>query len=266
MNLVALTPCTIDYYPQFDKSYMGGNSLNIASQWKKLIPKAKVSVITCLGNDKNGETIFNYMSKIGLDISRVYRKDGTTAHNQLRVDDTGERFGIEGTWHGGLYEDFYLSESDWAFVAKQELVAIPGNNPNFSEMLGRKHNQQLLAVDYLDIENEVPIEESIDKTDIAFITARIELLDKYKELAFARNKLLIVTLGADGSYAFHNGKSFYQAAVEIPKVIDTTGCGDAYQAAFTIEYFQCRNIKNAMYAGALAASKIAQAYGGVGSI
>jgi fructoselysine 6-kinase len=266
MNLLALTPCCVDYYPQIDKSFMGGNSLNVASMWKKLDPHSNISVITCLGADNNGKMIHNFFSKIGIDISRVYIKDGTTACNQLRVDENGERFGIEGTWQGGLYETFLLSESDWEWVSQQDIVAMPANNPNFSAMIRRKHNNQLLSVDYLDIENNVPIEETIEFTDIAFITARPDLLPIYKELAFAKKKLLLITLGSLGSYAFYEGETYHQPALPVSKVIDTTGCGDAYQAAFALNFYNTHNIKESMYAGAKAASQILQAWGGVGKV
>jgi len=266
MNLVALTPCCVDYYPQLQKSFMGGNSLNVASMWKILSPYSNVSVITALGNDANGRMIFDFLSHKEIETTRVYMQDGSTACNQLRVDEHGERYGIEGTWNGGVYETFKLSEDDWEFVAKQDIIAIPANNPNFKEQLQRKHKKQIIAVDYLDIENCIPIEDSIDYTDIAFITAHQGVLKKYQELAYARNKLIVVTLGADGSYAFYKGAMYFQSALSVPKVVDTTGCGDAYQAAFALKYVQTNNIKESMNAGALAASKIAQAWGGVGFI
>jgi len=266
MNLTALTPCCVDHYPQLQKSFMGGNSLNVASMWKYLNPDANVSVITCLGNDPSGEMIHSYLTKKGIDVSRVYVKEGSTASNQLRVDEHGERFGIEGTWRGGLYETFHLSEDDWTFVAQQDVIAMPANNPNFTEMVKRKHSKQVLVVDYLDVDNTIPIEKTIEYTDIAFITARIGVLKKYQELASASGKLLVVTLGADGSYAFHNNAMYHQSAIPIPYVVDTTGCGDAYQAAFALKYMQTVNITESMNAGAEAASRIAQAWGGVGKI
>ncbi|MDA3890896.1 MAG: PfkB family carbohydrate kinase [Salinivirgaceae bacterium] len=266
MDLIALTTCCVDYYPQLDKSFMGGNTLNLASTWKKTAPTANISVITCLGKDKNGETISNFLNKIGIKTSRVYTKEGTTACNQLRVDEHGERFGIEGTWNGGVYEDFLLSEKDWAFVATQDIVAIPANNPNYSEMVKRKTNGQILSVDFMDVENNMPIEDTIAKTDIAFVAARTELINKYEMLANKTSKLLVITSGADGSYAFFNGNKYHQPAIEVHKVVDTTGCGDAYQGAFALTYYNTNDIQESMKAGAIAASDILQHYGGVGKI
>jgi fructoselysine 6-kinase len=266
MKLLALTPCCVDYYPQLDKSFMGGNSLNVASIWKKLDPQSNVSVITCIGKDSNGKMIDDFFNKIGIDTTKVYIKEGLTACNQLRVDETGERYSIEGSWQGGLYEKFILSENDWEWVAGQNIVAMPANNPNFPDMIKRKHENQLLSVDYLDIENNVPIEKTLDFVDIAFITARPNLLAKYKEMAFAKKKLLVVTLGAMGSYGYYEGETYHQPALPVPKVVDTTGCGDAYQAAFALKFFNTRDIKGSMFAGAQAASQILQEWGGVGNV
>jgi fructoselysine 6-kinase len=266
LNLLALTPCCVDYYPQIDKSFIGGNSLNVASMWHKLEPHANISVITCLGKDTNGKMIIDFFTKTGIDYSRVYIKDGLTASNQLRVDENGERFGIEGAWQGGVYQTFLLSKDDWEWVAKQDIVAMPANNPNFSTMIKKKHKNQILSVDYLDVENNIPFDETVDYTDIAFVAARPNLLLKYQEIAFANKKLIVVTVGAHGSYAYYKGKSFYQPSLSVPKIIDTTGCGDAYQAAFALTYYRTQNIQKSMKDGAYAASQILQAWGGVGKM
>jgi fructoselysine 6-kinase len=266
LNLLALTPCCIDYYPQINKSFLGGNSLNVASMWKKLEPFSNISVLTCLGCDENGKAIANYLMKSGINTNWVYYKEGTTANNQLRVDETGERFGIEGAWHGGVYETFLLSETDWKFVAEQDIVAIPANNINFPTMVLKRHANQILSVDYLDVANNSHMEDTVDYSDIAFISATPDLLPLYRELAFSRKKLVVVTLGASGSYAFYKGETYYQPAIVVPKVIDTTGCGDAYQAAFALIFYRTKNIRMSMLAGANAASKILQFWGGVGKV
>ena len=265
LYLLALTPCCVDYYPQLDTSFLGGNSLNQAAMWKKLMPEACVSVISCLGNDEQGRMITDFFRRMGIDHSRVYTRQGKTASNKLRVDENGERFGIEGAWEGGVYETFTLSDEDWDWVAKQDIVAMPANNPNFSEMIRRKHPDQIISVDYLDVDNHLRMEETLAHTDIAFIAASPDQVPFYRDLAFKKEKLLIVTMGAEGSTAFWKGRSWYQAALPVPTVTDTTGCGDAYQAAFALTWHRSKDLKKAMYAGAMAASEILQYWGGVGN-
>ena len=264
LYLSALTPCCVDYYPQSGKFYAGGNSLNVAAVWNGLEPQSHVSVITCLGNDEYGKIILDFLEKTTIDCSRVYVKEGITANNQLRVDEKGERFGVEGAWQGGVYETFLLSEKDWEWINQQDIVAMPANNPNFPHMLRRKHKDQLLSVDYLDAENNIPMQETVALTDIAFISAHPDLLPFYRKLADKTKKLIVVTLGAEGSYAFYNGLSHYQPALPAPKVTDTTGCGDAYQAAFALNYYRTRDIQRSMLSGAGAALRVLQHWGGAG--
>ncbi|MGD9210986.1 MAG: PfkB family carbohydrate kinase [Desulfobacteraceae bacterium] len=44
--------------------------------------------------------------------------------------------------------------------------------------------------------------------------------------------LIVLTLGSDGSIAFYGSKSYQQRTLITNNVVDTTGCGDAFQAGF----------------------------------
>ena len=91
------------------------------------------------------------------------------------------------------------------------------------------------------------------------------MLHEYRELSISSGKLIVVTLGAKGSYAFNKGESIFQPALKVDKVVDTTGCGDAYQAAFSVTFFKTNDIRQSMNAGAVAASKVLQTWGGAGN-
>jgi hypothetical protein len=45
MNILALTAACTDFYPQTGRTYLGGNSLNVAAMWKLLAPGAQVSLL-----------------------------------------------------------------------------------------------------------------------------------------------------------------------------------------------------------------------------
>jgi len=144
MKLIALTACGVDYYPQNDLSMTGGNSLNVAAMWKVLDPESHVSVITCLGSDYHGSLIMDFFDSAGIDKFHVTTREGPSTCNQLWVEPNGERYSIEGTWLGGVNENFLLSEGDWELVAKQDLITIPTNSPNFKEMLSRRRGKQVM--------------------------------------------------------------------------------------------------------------------------
>ena len=76
----------------------------------------------------------------------------------------------------------------------------------------------------------------------------------------------MVTQGAGGSYGYLRGREYFQPALEVRRVTDTTGCGDAYQAAFALTWLVTGDMQDSMRAGALAASEVAQIWGGVAGL
>jgi fructoselysine 6-kinase len=263
MKIVALTVCCVDFYPQQGKSYLGGNSLNYAAQARLSAPDDKISVIAAVGTDEYGARINVFLKQNSISTTYLYHRKGDTASNQIMNDEYGERIGIPGEWKNGVYGSFLLSDEDWSFALSNDIIAMPANNPNFETLIQKKIQSHFIVSDFLDVENKIPIEKYINSTDIAQIAGRENLLGYYNDLAVKSGKLIIVTLGSLGSVVFHEGKSFRQEAIVVQHVIDTTGCGDSYLAAFSIEYYKSKNIKMAMNAGALAASYTLQHFGGV---
>ncbi|SHH54752.1 carbohydrate kinase family protein [Thermosipho atlanticus] len=86
------------------------------------------------------------------------------------------------------------------------------------------------------------------------------------------DKLTILTMGEKGSKAIYRGKDFKVRAMKKGKVVDTTGCGDAYMAAVlyminkkrnTLKYEDIHEIMNfASHIAGIVASK----YGGASSM
>jgi fructoselysine 6-kinase len=56
---------------------------------------------------------------------------------------------------------------------------------------------------------------------------------------------------------------YQQSALHLEKVVDTTGCGDAFQAAFTTTYCKTKDVRAALLAGAELGRMAAQHHGGV---
>ena len=60
------------------------------------------------------------------------------------------------------------------------------------------------------------------------------------------NKLVIITQGKKGSYAYLNRKVYYQKAVHIDRIVDTNGVGDAFIAGFISSYINKNNIEDSL--------------------
>lgn len=90
---------------------------------------------------------------------------------------------------------------------------------------------------------------------------------QYKDIFFEENvinhyipqlsdKLVVITEGEKGSFAYWQNKIFYQKAKKVEKIVDTTGCGDGYTAAFIANYYKTFNIEESMEKAADYAAKI----------
>ncbi len=264
MKIVALTSCCVDLFPELNKIFIGGNSLNFATQCK-LLGIEDVSIIGAIGDDKFGTLIENHLGKLNINHSNLYRIKAPTASNKIFIDEKGDRYFKADSWNGGAFDVFRLAENDWNYIADADIVAMPGGDPNLMELLERRTEKQLIVIDFLDYLGLDFIEQRIHHIDLVFLSGKEEILADLKRLSREKDKLIVATLGAKGSVAYYKNQSYYQKAIEVEKVIDTTGCGDSFQAAFSIEWLKTKDVYKSLEAGSIAASKVLGFHGGVDS-
>jgi fructoselysine 6-kinase len=89
----------------------------------------------------------------------------------------------------------------------------------------------------------------------------IDFMKHIVETPILKDRVLIVTDGEKGSYGYFNNQIIFQPAVSVTKIIDTTGCGDAYTAGFIAEYIKSKDTKRSMQNGAEYAAKKLQRIG-----
>jgi len=63
-----------------------------------------------------------------------------------------------------------------------------------------------------------------------------------RELVGSTNKLVVVKLGSEGCAVITRDFAKFYPAYEIDNVVDTTGAGDAFNAAFTYGYLKTKNV------------------------
>lgn len=96
------------------------------------------------------------------------------------------------------------------------------------------------------------------KRDYEHIDLSVSIQKVVPELA---TKLIVITDGKKGSYAYQNGSVLHQPALHAEKVVDTTGAGDAFTAGFIAELLKTSDVGKALHAGAHYAVKIIQKIG-----
>ncbi|MGD2033760.1 MAG: PfkB family carbohydrate kinase [Bacteroidales bacterium] len=262
MKIIALSVLCTDYFPEQKKTICGGNSLNFAVHSKNMNIQ-EVAIAGFIGNDAEGDKVFELLKSREINTELLFRKKGRTASNRIYNSPEGERYSRQGDWQSGVYNAFEFPEEHFASIMQYDLIAIPYGDKNLDRVIKRNKTGQKIVTDFLHHDTDNLISRYLPYIEIAFVSAREHNLEKLKQLAFTRNKLIVATLGANGSIAFYDGKEYFQPALKVDEVVDTTGCGDAYQAAFSVTYFQEHDIREAMYQGALIASGVLKDHGGV---
>lgn len=261
VKAVCFSVAALDFFPKLNKSYAGGNSLNQAVRFS--LNGVRSSFIGALGNDEAGSKILELLQKAHVDITHTVILPGKTASNRIINDIHGERFGEEGAWDSGVYDSFYLTENDWDYCKNSDIWATHANGANFNETLKRKNESNFLSVDFLHFNTYELLEKGLGIIDIAYFGGTEDMEDSLCEMSKKSKTIIVLTLGAKGSIAFSKGKKYRQSALALDKVIDTTGCGDAFQAGCTLSYLKTGSIEKALLEGAVQGRNAASHYGGV---
>jgi fructoselysine 6-kinase len=269
LKIVSVGECTIDSYPELNKRFVGGISLNFAVQCKRR-GTAEVSLVTCIGSDHQDE-ILKVLKSENVDASHVKISSGSTACQNILLTADGDRIFPAGGYSPGVLKQYQLSKSDLHFILKHNVVAsalFKQVEPLFYEVMNLSEFDGIRVADFLDLSDynkDIGVVERLcDKLTIGFISGDQEMIERLRPLSRTNDCLIVVTLGAEGSIALVKGELIYQSAVHVSNVVDSTGCGDAYQAAFTVSYCTDGNIQKALQSGAEHAACVLQHYGAIG--
>ncbi len=258
---MALTCLAMDLYVDHGFSCVGGNAVNVATQCKRS-GAGRVALIGAVGQDTYADALIEHLHTEDIDASRVYRLDGATATHKLYLTD-GDRQDPPDAWRGGVYDVFRLSAADWDFVNTFDVAAIGAFDPNFEVAVARLEQHCQLVADFLDTRDFAHLEKHIGRIDVAVLSGLHEDVERARTLSVGRETLILITLGAEGCAALWHGETYFQPALPVAKVVDTTGCGDALQGAFIVSWFQDHDIGKALRAGAEAAVHTLTHFGGV---
>ena len=261
MKIACFTVAALDHFPQANTSHAGGNALNQAVRFRHLGHNTLFA--GAIGTDTAGDAIAALLSGEGVERSCLHRIEGKTASNRILNDAAGERYGVEGAWDSGVYADFRLSSTDWAHLLDCDVWCTHADCPDFAEALRRKGSRQRLAVDFLHLLDPERLAACAGVADICYIGGTEDMITPLTELSKGRPGVIVLTLGAQGSIAFSDGRQTRQPALETSGIVDTTGCGDAFQAAFTASWLTGGDLAASLLAGAENGWIAALARGGV---
>lgn len=267
MKIVSVGEITIDHYLRQNLSFVGGISLNFAVHAKRSGAE-NVSLVSCVGSGPEGAWVLDTLAREQVDRSHVAVLKGKTAECDIEVYDNAERVFPDGGYRTHVLSRLRLSDSIKAFINQHDILVThyDGDAPEslMNQLLRLPYGGSKRVVDFGDWSkgfNRGVQRETFNKIDLAFISGDEAVVTYLLPVADRLACLIVVTLGAAGSVALTADGLLAQAALQVDSPVDSTGCGDAFQAAFTVSYFRDGDIAAALHEGATQAAQVLKHYG-----
>jgi fructoselysine 6-kinase len=225
---------TVDRYVEKNEIRLGGAALNCAIWAKRL--KAVPSIVTAIGSDDPGKKFLKKLISEDIDATHVCTIPGVTSSIEIFVNEKGER--RYGVWNPGTLKNYHINEIDKKFLETTDAVCVTVY-PEYKHILDELNNIQKpkIVVNFSDLHefggDISVVQDHLTSTDMLFFgfdKDRDEtLINKLRHLASVNNKILIITLGANGA-------------------------GDAFLTGFLVSYLKTLDIQSSLRNGADLAS------------
>lgn len=253
--------CIDTYRPPFNKKYVGGNAVNVAIHMHKA--GCSAAYLGAVGQDADGLVTIDRLREQGVATDHVQILPGNTAYTIVELTPEGERQFIHEDM--GPARHFALSEADLVYIGQHDLVHNTwlGGTEDYLPAY-RRFPGLLVSMDYGERYTQDFFDRTIANVDLAFFSMEPGHMRAAHELATgaARRgpKVVVVTLGYDGSLAFSDGRVYFQPAIPV-KVVDTLGAGDTYIAYFLVSRLMGKSVPAGMDLAAKAAAQTCKYFG-----
>ena len=230
-------------------STTGGDALNTALDCVKLGMSA--GLIAKVGDDQYAEVIHEHLEKRGVDHSQVMTDPhAETSLSFVCLEPSGEKHVVHTC---GANDELGYDDVDFDYVAKAKFIQYGSANVHKKldgEGIAKvfRRAKELGLTTSMDVNCNLPPEECYNNikdalyyTDIFFpsdyeaeiITGGLTKCEDIEKF-FSRFgiKILVIKLGARGVYVTDFKTRRYISTFHVPKVVDVTGCGDSFVAAF----------------------------------
>lgn len=253
--------------------HASGKAVNSARVLNQL-EKGCVKIICPLG-ENNAQYFLNLAQKDGLDISYVTIPGSTRICWTLLDRTAGTTTEIvvgEPMEDISQQPEVKLLKLLVDFLPEIDAVLLAGSRPNiwskdlYAAIAGMtKDAGKIFLADYIGDDLQLTLksvtpdiikinDEEFEKTfGVESGNLKTAITEKSREL----QNMIVVTRGCDSTYAAKNGE-FFECPAEVVKPVNTTACGDSFNAGFLHEYLNNGDFMKALQKGTWAAARNAE--------
>lgn len=262
LHLAALSCVCADVFPQKGEIRPGGEALNFALAASR-DAGVQAYVLGAVGTDACAQAIRRRLALSTVDATHLYTVPGATASNRIYLTPQGDRYFLPDSWTNGVYAAYRPNEADQALLRQMDVVHIHATSPALPNVLALHSDASfLLSVDFDDARAFDAWEALLPQLNVFFLSAEAAVLPRLEAWSVQYSAVFVATLAERGSCAFHQGHAYRTHAIPVAQVIDTTGCGDSYQAGFMVCYARNRSIQDALENGSRFAAQTISQLGG----
>lgn len=257
------------YYADYFHEDIGGGGVNVASGVAKL--GLRTAVFGKVGNNPFKDVIYKKLAdkKISTEFCQI--ENDYYKISSILLTDKGERTIIHHETPSHMLKEFLmhndLKRAKHIYFSPLEHLDLQEKKKMINYMKGE---QTLTFVNLSALDCRRPIKDLtnfFDSLDVLIINShefselvkrpyeKIDFKNLEIRLPYLKDRILVITDAEKGSYSYFKDIRFYQEAIVPKKIVDTTGCGDAYTAGFIAQFIKSDNIKSSMLQGAKYAAK-----------
>jgi fructoselysine 6-kinase len=268
MKIVCVGDCGVDHYLPSGRLLGGGITANFARHAAREFPEGdEIHVITAVGNEPDSSGLVRRTLQHDRIHCHITELQGETPVQFIRIEADGERNFLR--YDEGVLAKFRIDDDTAPVLQSADLLVTPV----FRQIHGLFDSVMAIrtagkvAVDFADFAQHPDLghlESFLDRIDIAFFglaSRDRKLIAALAALAERWHKLFVVTLGAAGSRAFAGHDRYEQSAIPVNRVVDTTGAGDSFAAAFLASFIRGGDVPASLKRGAALAAVVVQQLG-----
>jgi len=266
VRVTAVGDCGVDRYLNLGRDRPGGITLNFAAHARRLFPASDmVGVVTALGTDHEAGLVRRAIAALGLDACEA-ELEGATSIQYIDRDPSGEKIFFR--YEQGVLGGFRLGAREVIARSDVLMAVVYSQIEGFFDSVMDAPSPGLRAVDFGDLAGVTGgtgiVERYRDRFHVGFFglaAGEGAVIDELERLARRHRRLLVVTLGAQGSVALGGERRLACPAVEVSRIVDTTGAGDTFAAGFLREYCASSDVERGLVRGAREAAATVQRVG-----
>lgn len=268
MKIVCVGDCGVDHYLPSGRLLSGGITANFARHAAhEFREDDEIHVVSAMGDEPVAAGLVRRGFKNARIRCHIAELRGETPVQYIGIEPSGEKSFLR--YDEGVLAVYRIDEDAAKIVRTADLLVTPV----FRQIHELFHSVMSVsvagkvAVDFADFSQHPDfshLESYLDGIDVAFFglsASDHKLISALSTLADRSHKLFVVTLGAGGSMAIVGNERFEQAAIPVARIVDTTGAGDAFAAAFLANFMHGADVPSCLRRGAELAARVIQQMG-----